>query len=144
MRIYFGLFFSVLVFLTGCSGSGVPDGVIKEQTMTGLLTELHILDGGIYNIPQSPDSLYKYGTQRYLKLFKKFHTDSAQFRKSYKFYTANPELLTPIYDQVMLNLKTKLDSLSKVQNKGIQAAPGQPNAPHQPDRSTPPVTQHPN
>jgi hypothetical protein len=65
--------------------------------------------------------LYKYGTAKYLALFKKFHTDSAQFRKSFKFYAMHPAMLVPIYDQVALNLKNKTDSVNKIQQKQFSA-----------------------
>ncbi|MGZ3752375.1 MAG: DUF4296 domain-containing protein, partial [Mucilaginibacter sp.] len=76
MHKYNKLFFSVLIFLAACKGSGTPGGIIKQDQMTGLLTEIHIADGSMYNVIQVPDSLYKYGTARYLAIFKKYHTDS--------------------------------------------------------------------
>jgi hypothetical protein len=130
MRKYNSLFFSVLLFLVSCKGNSAPPGVIKEEQMVSLLTELHIVDGSIYNMSQAPDSLYKYGMGRYLALFKKFHTDSGQFRKSFKYYTANPEELSVIYEKVYANIQQKSDSLNKLSRQQM----------HDDHKTKPPVT----
>ncbi|ASU34042.1 hypothetical protein MuYL_2152 [Mucilaginibacter xinganensis] len=85
--------------------------------MTRLLTEVHLIDGRMYGLFQSQDSLNKYGTSRYDALFKRYHTDSAQFTKSFKYYARQPVELQKMYDQILINLKQKNDSLVKVQHK---------------------------
>ncbi|MGN6637754.1 MAG: DUF4296 domain-containing protein [Mucilaginibacter sp.] len=116
MHKYKALFFSVMLFLVACGGDKIPDNVIEQDRMTGLLTELHIVDGSMYSVMQMPDSLYKYGYGKYLGLFKKYNTDSVEFKRSMKFYSSHPELLQKIYDQVTINLKTKSDSVTKLYN----------------------------
>ena len=123
MRKYITLFFSVTFLLSACKGVKAPGEVINHNRMISLLTELHIVDGGMFSVTQSPDSLYKYGTDRYLALFKKYHTDSVQFKKSLKYYTTQPVELQAIYDQVLVNLKQKTDSLNKLQQKQYNAIP---------------------
>src|SRR6202000_2705564 len=117
MHRYKILFFSLSVFLCSCGGKTIPKDIIQPDEMGGLLTQVHIADGAMYNIIQLPDSLYKYGTDRYLKIFKQFHTDSVQFRKSMKYYCSNPEMLSDMYDKVVDVLKQKSDSLNKVNQK---------------------------
>jgi len=119
MQKYKSLFFSLLLFVYACSGNNPPKGIINEVTMAGLLTEIHIADGGMFNTVQIPDSLYKYGTGRYLIVFKNFHTDSAQFRKSLKYYANRPEVLEKIYQQVKANISQKTDSLNKLNQAQI-------------------------
>ena len=121
MRRYIILFFSVLPLLYACSNT--PDGILKPKPMAAVLTEIHMVDGAISNIPQIPDSLYKYGTARYLAVFKKFNTDSAQFRRSYKYYTLHPDVLVNIYDMVLKSLQAKTDSLNGLVAKA-NTAPG--------------------
>ncbi len=117
MQKYKSLFFSLFLFVYACSGNKTPKGTIDTATMSRLLTEIHIADGSMFNTMQVPDSLYKYGTARYLKVFQNFHTDSTQFRKSMRYYAENPELLTKIYEQVNINLSKKMDSLNKANQK---------------------------
>jgi len=121
MHRYKILFFSLLVILCACGGKSIPDSVIKPDKMVSLLTEVHIADGAMYNVMQLPDSLYKYGTDRYLKIFKHFNTDSVRFRKSMQYYCSNPELLVDIYDKVSTVLKQKSDSLNKINQKEMAA-----------------------
>jgi hypothetical protein len=121
MHKYNNLFFSVLLFLIACRADKAPEGIIKKDQMTALLTEVHIIDGSMYTVQQAPDSLYKYGTAKYLAAFKKFHTDSAQFKKSFKYYSFHPEVLETIYDQVATNLKQKSDSLTKLNQQKMAA-----------------------
>lgn len=120
MHKYNKLFFSVLIFLVACQGSKAPKGIINKERMIGLLTEIHIVDGSMYSVMQVPDTLYKYGMDKYLVMFKKYHTDSAQFRKSFKYYSANPDMMQGIYEQVSANIKLKSDSVNKLNDKQLQ------------------------
>jgi len=121
MHKYIILFFSVSLFLFACGKNKEPSGVINPNVMVGLLTEVHIVDGRLYTLSQTPDSLRKYGAKKYLSLFKKYGTDSLQFRKSLQYYSTQPEELLIIYDKVLAKLKLKTDSLNALQNK-INAA----------------------
>jgi hypothetical protein len=114
MHKYNKLFFSVLLFLAACISNTVPDGIIKEDQMVSLLTDLHIVDGSMYTVMQQPDSLYKHGTGRYLAIFKKYNTDSVGFKKSFKYYCSNPETLETMYQQITATLKLKTDSINKL------------------------------
>ncbi|HEY4198779.1 MAG TPA: DUF4296 domain-containing protein [Mucilaginibacter sp.] len=122
MHKYNKLFFSVLIFLAACKSGPAPGEIIKKDRMVTLLTEIHIVDGSMYNLMQVPDTLYKYGTGRYMAVFKKYNTDSVQFRKSFKYYSARPDLMQSIYEQVSKNIKQKTDSLNKLSNEQMTAA----------------------
>jgi len=117
MLKYIALFFSAMVFFAACKQDKTRAGIIPESRMITLLTEVHIIDGSLYTLPQAPDSLYKYGMGKYLALFKKYHTDSTQFKKSMSYYAMQPAELLKMYDQITLILKNKTDSLNKIQYK---------------------------
>ena len=117
MLKYIIFFFSAMVFLSGCKGGKTPDGVIAEPQMINLLTEVHMIDGRIYTLRQEPDSLYKNGKGFYMALFKKYHTDSVQFKKSMNYYARQPQEMQKMYDKILVNLQKKTDSLNKVQLK---------------------------
>jgi len=114
MHKYNKLFFSVLIFLAACSGNKTPNGILAQDEMANLLTDIHIIDGTMYNVMQQPDSLYKYGTDKYQMVFRKYHTDSLQFKKSFRYYASHPEKLATIYEQITLNIKQKTDSVNKL------------------------------
>jgi hypothetical protein len=115
MQKYIALFFSVSLSLFACNGNKAPGEVLNPQRMSSLLTDVHILDGRMYTMVQNPDTMYKYGTGRYIALFKKYGTDSTQFINSLKYYASKPAQLLPIYDTVLATLKRRSDSLNKLQ-----------------------------
>ena len=117
MRKFITLFFLTVTFLYACKDHNTNTGIIEKQKMTSLMTDLIIIDGSLYNVVQSPDSLFKYGMGNYLNLFKRYNTDSSQFSRSFKYYISKPLELQAICDQVVLNLKQKTDSLNKIQLK---------------------------
>jgi Domain of unknown function (DUF4296) len=120
MRKYITLFFSVTFFLYACKGNKAPAGIIKRDEMVSLLTDVHIIDGSLYSVQQTPDTLYKYGYGKYHALFKRYGVDTAQFRKSMKYYASDPTEMGAMYDQILANLKVKIDSVNKIQIKKIQ------------------------
>ena len=82
--------------------------------MVSLLTDIHIVDGGMYNMVSiNVDTLYKYGTARYLAIFKRHHVDSSMFRRSLKFYTGKPVEMEAMYDEILKHLTDKIDSANK-------------------------------
>ena len=121
MQKYKIFFFSLLLFCAACNGGGIPKGILDEETMTRLLTQIHITDGSMYNTVQLPDSLYKYGINKYDMVLKSFHTDSTQFKQSMKYYTQHPDILEKIYIKVADDLKSQSDSLNKVYQAQIKA-----------------------
>jgi hypothetical protein len=129
MRKHNILFFLALLFLGACIGSNVPDGIIKPDKMTSLMVDVHMVDGSIYDIDaQTPDSLYKHGINRYLKVFKRHRTDSLQFKKSLEYYSLHTEQLEEMYAEITEILQAKIDSINKIDSlnkiKKIPTRPG--------------------
>jgi len=116
MRFYIGLFFCVVCFLFSCGepSGDAPNGMLTMPQMAEVLTDIHIVDGSLANVPVIPDSLAKHGLGLYLGVFKIHHIDSAEFRKTLQYYTSHPDVLYVIYEGVNRRLNHKLDSLNKV------------------------------
>ena len=121
MRKHIILFFSALLFLFACKNEDSASGIIKQDEMVRLLTDVHLTDGSLAE-QVGGDSLFKYGTGKYLYLFKKHHTDSAQFKKSMRYYTTHPDELARMYDSVAAKLQVKYDSLNKLTNSEAEKA----------------------
>ncbi|MCJ8209492.1 DUF4296 domain-containing protein [Mucilaginibacter sp. RS28] len=117
MRTYINLFFLVALFFAACKNDAVPENVLPKDRMVKVLTDVHLVDGSLYNIVITPDSLYKYGMGKYLLVFKKNHTDTLQFRRSVQYYSSEPALFDEVYEQVVQNLQAKNDSLLKAGTK---------------------------
>jgi len=97
----------------------VPKDIIQPDKMTRLMVDMSLVDGNLLNITQAPDSLYKYGMGNYLAMFKKHHTDTLNFKRSFTYYTKNPEKLDAIFNNVIKILQAKSDSLSKVKEEKL-------------------------
>lgn len=130
MRKHIFLFFLALTFLVACSDDA-PKGIIGRDKMVKLMIDVHIIDGVLYNLNESTaDTLYKYGSDKYNKLFKSYQTDSAQFKKSLKYYIQRPEIVSKMYADIMTTLQAKEDSLIKKQkeeNKQSKKTSKRPN-----------------
>ncbi|CAM3989504.1 DUF4296 domain-containing protein [Mucilaginibacter galii] len=113
MRIYIILFFLPLLFLISCKDEKAA-GILSHEDMQAVLVDVHIVDGTLFEVPAFPDSLYKYSFSKYQRVFDKHHTDSAQFRKSFIYYTGKPDELFDIYEKVVPVIKVKADSAAKV------------------------------
>ena len=113
------LFFSALFLLDSCKQNKTSDNVIAKDRMVRVLSEVHIINGTLTQ-QGVKDSLYKYGTNRYKQLFKKYGIDSALFNKSLKYYSARPKDMMEIYDSVTVVLNFKNDSLSKIHAKAME------------------------
>jgi hypothetical protein len=126
MRKHNILFFLALLFLVACSD--VPDGIIKPDKMVNLMVDVHIVDGSMYNIDSAhPDSLYKYGINRYLKVFESHQTDSLQFQKSMQYYSLHTEQLEEMYAEITQILQAKSDSINKIDSlNNIKKTPTRP------------------
>lgn len=116
MQKHLILFFLALFGLTACVNKAKPDYVVEKDKMTRLLVDVHLIDGSLAT-QLVRDSLYKYGTSRYQQLFKQYGIDSGIFKKSLKYYAAQPDELITIYDSVTAILNAKSASLTLVQQK---------------------------
>ena len=104
------LFFFVSIFVTACRDGRAPEGVIENTKMISLLTDIHLIDSyfsssGRYDSTSQPVNNY------YRVVFKKYDTDSVQFQKSLRYYSANPDVLDTMYHQVL----QKINRLEKIE-----------------------------
>src|ERR1700759_1918908 len=111
MLKYIVPFFWAVLLFSACSGNKTEKGILPRDQMITLLTQVHVVDGGIYNVTSvNPDTLYKYGNGRYLAMFKKYHVDSAAFRRSLKYSSGKPVELQAMYEEVIKRINDKVDS----------------------------------
>jgi len=99
VRIILGL--GIILLLNACEGH--PRGVLSQREMTGVLTDLHKLDGCLY------EKGYQYGhlndkAPYYKFVLNKHGITEAQFDSSLVFYTKNPKQFEEIYTKVITQL----------------------------------------
>lgn len=104
-----------LFFLIGCTNDKLPEGMLSQQRMIAVLTDVHLVDSYLNTVP--PDSVNYYGNAYYRTLFKKHHTDSTQLRKSIKYYSSKPEQMDEIYTQVLETLNKRHAEAQKIKQK---------------------------
>lgn len=102
----------LLIFFLACSDS-TPKGVLARENMVNLLTDMHVVDGYANTLPT--DSLTRKTYPLYRSVFKKYNTDSINFRRSIDFYTRRPEELKQIY----VSVTTKLENMQKAEQKRL-------------------------
>ncbi len=108
-RLIFG--FILLFFITSSCKKGLPQGILKEDTMAELLGEVHVLDGYLTTIPI--DSAKRLRDPLYNELFTKYGLDSVSFTKNIDYYYGNPDLSVATYDQVIKDLQAKESAFVK-------------------------------
>ena len=97
----FAVIVSLLLVLASCSNR--PKGVLNQEDMANILTDMHKLDGALVErgIMFSNDSTkMKY----YNFVFAKYSISKANFDSSLVWYTKNPQEFNNIYNKVLLNL----------------------------------------
>ncbi|GAB2597099.1 DUF4296 domain-containing protein [Spirosoma areae] len=88
-----------------------PEGLIDEEQMAELLTEIHIAEARVSRLGlrsiDSSNLAYKHIESQ---LFKKFRVDTAIYRKSYIFYSSHPGDMERVYKKVTEKLKKKTEA----------------------------------
>ena len=115
MRFYKILFSFIVLFLAACNKDNAPDNLIDKEKFVPLMVDVHMADGYLGAGTQIPDSLSYRGNGLYTAIFKKYNVDSAQFRKSFQYYSYHLNDMNDIYKEVVARLKAKNDSIVKVQ-----------------------------
>jgi hypothetical protein len=90
--------FVVFIFLlVGCGPKKTPEGVLTEQQMVKVLTEIYIAEEKTGHMGITRDSVAKIFPQFEANVFAKEGVSDSVFRKSMEYYKANPKKLENIY-----------------------------------------------
>lgn len=100
-RLILGL--ACLFFIASGCRSERPEGILPEEVMAEMLSEVHLLDGYISNMPS--DSAKKVIDPLYNQLFSKYGLDSVSFTRNVDYYLGNPISTQSTYDRVIENLE---------------------------------------
>ncbi|TAE72684.1 MAG: DUF4296 domain-containing protein [Bacteroidetes bacterium] len=109
------IFFIILVnflflFFISCSNSNknIPVDIIRPEKMRAILIDIHLLEGKIAeaNYINNDSAIFNYHKESNF-IWKKHKIDSSYFRKSFKYYTENPKIMTQIYQEIVDSLSLK-------------------------------------
>lgn len=108
MKILFqsGLFLGMLGLIFSCSaGGGENAPKLSKTKMVEVLSDLHILEGGIQNaIKEEKDSL---ANVYYYHLYKIHDIDEADFHQSLDYFTKRPKEFEDMYRMVCDSIEKK-------------------------------------
>jgi hypothetical protein len=108
----FKLFILALFFLSACKDDKLPKGIIEEEKMIDIITELHVIDGYMSVLPYN-DSIKIKAKNFYSSVYKNNGVTKYTYEKSLKYYSMDPIKLDSMYSQVL----NKLDKKEKLLNK---------------------------
>ena len=95
------IIFASFFLLLSCA-KGKPDGILSEEKMSKLMTDVSLIDGYLNSLPI--DSGKRVMPVLYDKVFKQYEIDSATFILNLDYYLGNPQLTEKIYKVVGVNL----------------------------------------
>ena len=103
---------SIILISFACKNNNTPKGILEKNQMTDILIDIHRLEAkiAVKNLPNDSSKLYYYKLQE--EIFKSYHTDSAKFNNSFRYYLSNGAAFDNIYASVVDSL-----SLEEVQQK---------------------------
>ena len=96
--------------LAGCEApeDKRPDGLIPEDRMAQILTEIHLTESTVSRLNlvgvDSANMAYKHLERQ---VFRKFQVDTAAYTRSYIYYSSHPREMEAIYKQVVEKLQVK-------------------------------------
>jgi hypothetical protein len=102
-----------VIFLSSfsaCMTEKPANGVLTEQEMMKVLSELYIAEDKIGRVGISYDSIKKIFPKFEAKVFEKLNVNDSVFYKSLEYYVANPKKLEHIYAAVVDSLNLKAQS----------------------------------
>ena len=95
-------FLITIVLFVRCSTLPTPpSGTIEVDKMAQILAEVHLTESKLSKLSfQNYDSSKVAYRELESRLFKKYSVDSLTYRKSFDFYTTQPEYMVKIYEKV--------------------------------------------
>jgi len=95
----------LLLAMAGCKST--PEGVLNEEKMVAVFTDIHIAEGRLKVVGIFTDSAKKMAPVLYDQLYRNHQITAEQFQKSYDYYTSDPKKLEAILDKVIVELSKK-------------------------------------
>jgi hypothetical protein len=98
----------------------IPEGVVPPDTMTLILSDIHILQASSqlgYSQNASDTSLQ----MAYQSIWKKYHLTDSSYNQNMRFYCDHAKLLDSVYEKVLNNLnKQKAELMGEKRIPGKQ------------------------
>lgn len=99
--------------ILGCSNGNTPKGVLNQDQMVDVMTDLHLVDGYVSTIIYN-DTIKVNKQDLYKSVYRKHKITDSVYELSLKHYSMDPQLLDTLYVQVEKRLSLKEDKLNGV------------------------------
>lgn len=104
-KLFLGLLPLLPLFLASCLGPPEPpEEVIPQEEMVRLLTDIHKAEGYVAVKRGTHDSLMVPIEDLYGRIYEKHNITSEEFDRSLNWYVKHPEVLHPMYREVIEEL----------------------------------------
>ena len=107
----------LFILFVGCTSHEVkiPENILTQEQMMPILVDIHVIEGARNGSIMLGDTngIEDY----YAKVYEKYGITEDQFKSSFAFYSDNPTVFIPIYEEVLDSLKANGALLAK---KGIE------------------------
>ncbi len=111
-RLFIGILVALALLACSREKTGVSGkGIIPRSKFVNILVDIHMMDA----ITNSPEFYRKFDPKDsvdvHTEIFKKYDVTRAEFDSTFVAYTRHPEAYIKVYDDVILKLNLKMDSL---------------------------------
>lgn len=100
------IFIPLLFVIVSCKKSDEvkkPEGLLSEEEMVEVLTDIHLIEGARTGLVIMGDSVGGVN-EHYKAFFIKHEVTQAQYDSSFVYYSKNPIIFDEIYERVIQNL----------------------------------------
>src|SRR5687768_6033767 len=97
-------------FLPACTTEKPVKGLLTEQEMVKVLTEIYLAEDKVGRVGISYDSIKDIFPKFETKVFEKMNVSDTVFQKSMEYYLAHPKKLEHIYTALIDSLNLKAQS----------------------------------
>jgi hypothetical protein len=106
----------LVILFVGCASPEVkiPENILTQEQMMPIMVDIHVIEGARNGSIMLGDTngIEDY----YAKVYEKHGITEDQFKSSFAFYSDNPTVFIPIYEEVLDSLKANGALLAK---KGV-------------------------
>ena len=106
----------LVILFVGCASPEVkiPENILTQEQMMSIMVDIHVIEGARNGSIMLGDTngIEDY----YAKVYEKHGITEDQFKSSFAFYSDNPTVFIPIYEEVLDSLKANGALLAK---KGV-------------------------
>ncbi len=107
-------FLTALVILISCGTSEEPEDLLDQKQMAKVLTEVHLLEAKLAEIPIKPIDSIQVVYEHFEKLlFDSLNITKEQYESSFNYYLENPKEFEKIYGTVVDSLLQKEKTAKK-------------------------------